>query len=99
MLVSSIARLNAIHQKHEAHRNIMNTHMRMGSMLRSMRLGAGSAFGGYNMDALHAMDEKMQMDLEGNKLLYLFYSAWEKALAKQQQQEIKETAGGLNLMA
>ena len=87
MLVSAIARFNAISQMHNAQWGIMSTNMAMGSMLRNIGAHGGS-FTANQMRALNAMDTRMQMDLENNKLMYMFYSAWEKSLAKQQKEDI-----------
>ena len=95
MLVSSIAHMNALQQRMQAQQNIMNVYMSMGSMMRNMNCGA---FGGaVNMQALHAMDTQMQLQLEQNRMDYLFYSLWEKQLKKQKQEEIKEFFGSNNL--
>lgn len=95
MLVSSMARINAIQQRNLAQQNIMNTYMSMGTMLNNP-----NTFNGANsLDRLHAMDTQMELDLESNKLNYLFYSLWEKSLKQQQAKEIKEHFSGLNIIA
>lgn len=97
MLVSSIARVNALQQRNLAQSNIMNTYMSMGSMMRNLN---GGTFNGMNdLRSLQAMDTQMQLDLENNKLNYLFYSLWEKSLKQQQAKEIKENFSGLNVIA
>lgn len=96
MLVSSIARMNAIQQRSQAEFNIMNNHIAMGAMLHNM---SSPTFSQQSLAALHSMDTKMQMDLETNKLNYLFYSLWEKSLKQQQDKEIKERFSGLDVMA
>ena len=90
MLVSAIARFNAINQIHNAQWGIMSTHMAMGSMLRNIGAQGGS-FTANQMQAIHEKDTQMQLDLENYQLMYMFYSAWEKALAKQQKEEIQRT--------
>ena len=77
MLVSSIASFNAIQQRNQAQSNIMNSCMTLGSMMRNMHAGA---FGMNDMQALQAMDTQLELDLENNKLNYLFYSLWAKSL-------------------
>lgn len=97
MLVSSIARMNAIHQRNQAEFNIMNNHIAMGAMMRNL---SGNSFSTpQSLQALHYMDTQMQMDLETNKMNYLFYSLWEKSLKQQQSKEIKERFSGLNVIA
>ena len=94
MLVSSIAHMNAMQQRSQAQQNIMNTYMSMGSLMRNLNAGTfGSAV---NMQALHAMDTQMELQLEQNKMDYLFFSLWEKQLKKQKQEEIKEFFGSDN---
>ncbi len=95
MLVSSIAHMNAMQQRSQAQYNIMNAYMNMGSLMRN--LNSGSFGGSVNMQALHAMDTQMELQLEQNKMDYLFYSLWEKQLKKQKQEEIKEFFGSNNL--
>ena len=96
MLVSSIASFNAIQQRNQAQSNIMNSYMTLGSMMRNMHAGA---FGMNDMQALQAMDTQQELDLENNKLNYLFYSLWAKSLKQQQAKEIKESFSGLNVIA
>jgi len=95
MLVSSIAHMNAIQQRNQAQYNIMNTQMAMSSMLR--RIGSG-AFGGiHNLHALQAMDTQMELQMEQDKMNYLFCSLWAKQLKQQKQKEIKEFFGNNRL--
>ena len=96
MLVSSIASFNAIQQRNQAQSNMMNSYMTLGSMMRNMHAGA---FGMNDMQALQAMDTQLELDLENNKLNYLFYSLWAKSLKQQQAKEIKESFSGLNVIA
>ena len=96
MLVSSIASFNAIQQRNQAQSNIMNSYMTLGSMMRNMHAGA---FGMNDMQALQAMDTQLELNLENNKLNYLFYSLWAKSLKQQQAKEIKESFSGLNVIA
>lgn len=90
MLVSAIARFNAINQMHNAQWGIMSTHMAMGSMLRNIGAHGGS-FTAQQMQAIHEKDTQMQLDLENYNLMYMFYSAWEKQLAQQQKEDIKRS--------
>ena len=95
MLVSSIAHMNAIQSRNQAQYNIMRTNMAMGSMFRNLHSGAFGGFG--NLKALHALDTQMELELEQNKMDYLFYSLWEKQLRAQKQKEIQEFFGGNKL--
>lgn len=97
MLVSSIARMNAIQQRNQAEFNIMNNHIAMGAMMRNM--SSPAFLSPQSLKTLSDIDTKMQLDLENNKLNYLFYSLWEKSLKQQQQKEIKERFSNLNIMA
>ena len=88
MLVTAMARYNAINQMHRAQWGITSNHMAMSSMLRNLGSQNALAFGSNDYRALAAKETQMMMDLENNKLLYAFYSAWEKELAKQQKEEV-----------
>lgn len=81
MLVSSIARFNAINNMNNAAMNMMNT---MNSFTNV------SAFGGeHDLAMLHEKDKKLSLDLASNSLLYKISYLQEKAEQKRQQQEVK----------
>ena len=88
MLVTAMARYNAINQMHRAQWGITSSHMAMSSMLRNLNSQNALAFGNDDYRALAEKENRMMLDLENNKLLYMFYSAWEKELAKQQKEEV-----------
>ena len=87
MLVSSIARFNAINTMNNASFNMMNaSNSLMGAMSGNSR-----AFGGeHNLSMLHEMDKKISLDLASNSLLYKLAYLQEKSLAKRQAQECKQ---------
>lgn len=88
MLVSSIARFNAINNMNNAAMNMMNT---MSSFTNL------SAFGGeHDLTMLHEKDKKLSLDLASNSLLYKISYLQEKAEQKRQQQEVKRN---LDVMA
>ncbi len=92
MLVSSIARFNAINTMNNAAYNMMNA---SNSMMGAMN---SSAFGGeHNLSMLHEMDKKLSLDLASNSLLYKLAYLQEKAIAKRQAQELKQNK--LDLLA
>lgn len=84
MLVSLMARLNAISQMHNAQWAMMQNNMAMMNMCRSL-----PSFGG-NMEMLNAMDTQFEIDNAQNQLLYQIASAQEKAAAAQISQELKD---------
>ncbi len=92
MLVSSIARFNAINTMNNAAYNMMNASNSMTNMMHS------KAFGGeHNLSMLHEMDKKISLDLASNSLLYKLAYLQEKASAKRQAQELKQNK--LDVMA
>lgn len=92
MLVSSIARFNAISNMHNASMNMMNT---MNSMMGAFQ---SNTFGGeHNLEMLHQIDKKNSLDLASNSLLYKLSYLQEKAAAKRQALELKNSK--LDLMA
>lgn len=81
MLVSSIARFNALHNMNNAAMNMMNAANSFTNV---------SAFGGeHDLTMLHEKDKKLSLDLASNSLLYKLSYLQEKAAQKRQQQEIK----------
>ena len=92
MLVSSIARFNAI--------NTMNN-AAFASMQASNTLTNGISnthtFGGeHDLSMLNKMDNKLSLDLITNKLLYKMSYLQEKMASKHQNNEIKKS---LNILA
>lgn len=81
MLVSSIARFNALHNMNNAAMNMMNA----ANSFTNVR-----AFGGeHDLTMLHEKDKKLSLDLASNSLLYKISYLQEKAAQKRQQQEMK----------
>ncbi len=81
MLVSSIARFNALHNMNNAAMNMMNAASSFTNV---------SAFGGeHDLTMLHEKDKKLSLDLASNSLLYKISYLQEKAAQKRQQQEMK----------
>lgn len=88
MLVSSIARFNAINNMNNAAMNMMNAASSFTNM---------SAFGGeHDLAMLHEQDKRLSLDLVSNSLLYKISYLQEKAAKKRQEQEIKRN---LDVMA
>lgn len=88
MLVSSIARFNAINTMNSASMNMMNAAKSFTNL---------SAFGGeHDLTMLHEKDKKLSLDLVSNSLLYKMAYLQEKAAQKHQQQEVKRN---LNVLA
>lgn len=89
MLVSSIARFNALHNMNNAAMNMMNA---SNSLLANTR-----TFGGeHSLSMLHEMDKKNSLDLVSNSLLYKICSLQEKAAKKHQDNECRKS---LNVLA
>lgn len=95
MLVSSIARFNAINTMNNVAYNMMNA---SNSLMGAMGGMNSRAFGGeHNLSMLHEMDKKISLDLASNSLLYKLAYLQEKSLAKRQAQECKQNK--LNVLA
>lgn len=78
MLVSSIARFNAINNMNNAAMNMMNASNTAINQVKH-------TFGGeHNLSMLHEMDKKVSLDLASNSLLYKISSLQEKAAGKHQ---------------
>lgn len=83
MLVSSIARFNALNTMNNAAFASMQTSNLMINM-------ASHPFGGeHDLSMLNQMDKKLSMDLATNSLLYKLAYFQEKMAAKQQKNDIK----------
>lgn len=85
MLVSTIARFNAINTMNNASFNMMNASNSMISMMNSRPFG-----GEHNLSMLHEMDKQISLDLASNSLLYKLAYLQEKAAAKRQALELKQ---------
>ena len=84
MLVSSIARFNAISTMHNSANNIMNIHDRMTDSI------SNRAFGGeHSLEMLHEMDKRNSLDLLTNILTYQLAYFQNKMLEKQTANEVK----------
>ena len=84
MLVSLMARLNAINTMHNAQWAMMQNSRNMMTVARNL------SFGGYDMETLHNLDTRFALDNAKNQTLYMIASAQEKALAQKMAQEAKE---------
>ena len=85
MLVSSIARFNAMNNMNNAAMNMMNTSSAFTNSLANM-----NTFGGeHDLNMLHEMDKQISLDLASNSLLYKISYLQEKAAKKRQDLEIK----------
>ena len=95
MLVSMMARMNAMRMRQQAESNMLRSHMAMQSMMHG--IGSG-AFAGASLGMLHAMDQKLEMDLFKSQMDYQIASLMEKSYAKQYAEEVKQN-NGLNVLA
>lgn len=84
MLVSLMARLNAINTMHNAQWAMMQNSRNMMAVARNL------SFGGYDMETLHNLDTRFALDNAKNQTLYMIASAQEKALAQKMAQEAKD---------
>lgn len=92
MLVSSIARFNAINNMNNAAMNMMNASASFTNLSAK-----ASAFGGeHDLTMLHEKDKSLSLDLASNSLLYKISYLQEKAAKKHQDQETKKS---LNVLA
>ncbi len=92
MLVSSIARFNAINNMNNAAMNMMSASNMAQNQVRH-------TFGGeHDLSMLHEIDKKISLDLASNSLLYKVSALQEKALAKYQDNQIKQNKS-LNILA
>lgn len=83
MLVSLMARLNAISTMHNAQWAMMQNSRNMMQAARNL------SFGGYDMNTLHYLDTRFALNNAQNQTLYMIAAAQEKAAAKQMAQEVK----------
>ncbi len=95
MLVSMMARMNAMRMRQQAQSDMLRSHMTMQSMMHG--IGSG-AFSGASLGMLHAMDQKLEMDMFKSQMDYQIASLMEKSYAKQCSEEIKQNSG-LNIFA
>lgn len=85
MLVSSIARFNAINTMNNAAMNMMNASSAFTNTMANMH-----TFGGeHDLNMLHNMDKKLSLDLASNSLLYKISYLQEKEAKKRQETEAK----------
>lgn len=84
MLVSLMARLNAISQMHNAQWAMMQNSRNMMSVARNL------SFGGYDMNTLHDLDTRFALNNAQNQTLYMIAAAQEKAAAQRMAQEAKD---------
>ena len=85
MLVNLLGQLNAIRMRNNAAMGMMGiSEARMG-MVRNMNPSFGA-----NLEAIHAIDTKMELDFHKNSLLYQIACAQEETLKRRQQQENKK---------
>ena len=94
MLVSSIAHFNAMSNRQTAQNNIMNIHMNMMSMMRGINSGAFAGEQGFTQ--VQDIGDRLEMELEQNRLDLLMYSLMEKYYKQQHAQRIKEIFGAGN---
>lgn len=83
MLVSLMARLNAVTQRNNAQYAMMCNNMNMMNLLRS------PSFGNMSMDDLHRADMNFALSNDYYQTQYLLASAQEKAAAQLMAQEAK----------
>ena len=83
MLVSLMARLNAINTMHNAQWAMMQNSRNMMQVARNL------PFGGYDMNTLHDLDTRFALNNAQNQTLYMIAAAQEKAAAQQMAQEAK----------
>lgn len=85
MLVSSIARFNAMNNMNNVAMNMMNASSAFTNSLANM-----NTFGGeHDLNMLHEMDKQISLDLASNSLLYKISYLQEKAAKKRQDLEFK----------
>ena len=93
MLVSSIARFNAINNMNNAAMNMMNA----SNSFTNLSAKAGAFGGEHDLTMLHEKDKKLSLDLASNSLLYKISYLQEKAAAKKQL--VQPEKKSLNVMA
>ncbi len=96
MLVSSIARMNAMMHRQMAEYGMMQNYDAINSAMQGIYSGA---FSGANSRQLAAMDARLQMSLIQNQDNYLYYSMLEKKYAQQLAKERQEEKERLNIFA
>ena len=86
MLVSSIARFDAVNTMNNAAFASMQTTNSMMNLI-----GNAHTFGGeHDLGMLHGLDKKLGLDLATNRLLYKIAYLQEKMFAKMQKNELKQ---------
>ena len=81
MLVSLMARLNAINTMHNAQWAMMQNSRNMMQVARNL------PFGGYDMNTLHDLDTRFALNNAQNQTLYMIVAAQENAAAQLMAQE------------
>lgn len=94
MLVSLMAKLNAINQMHNAQYAMMQNRINMLSACRSMPTFCGNDYSRLAM--LNDMDKRIATSNAMNESLYLIASAQEKAATQMIQQEQKSSANKIS---
>ena len=94
MLVSSIAKFNAMNQMNNAAFAMMQSSNAM------MNNANGHTFGGeHDLSMLNKMDKKLSLDLVTNKLLYQLSYLQEKMADKHQAAECRKNGKQLSVLA
>lgn len=94
MLVSSIAKFNAMNQMNNAAFAMMQN---SNAMLNNAN---GHTFGGeHDLNMLNKMDKKLSLDLVTNKLLYQLSYLQEKMADKHQAAECRKNGKQLSVLA
>lgn len=94
MLVSSIAKLNAMSQMNNASFSMMQSSNAMTNNAN------GHTFGGeHDLSMLNKMDKKLSLDLVTNKLLYKISYLQEKMAAKRVEAECKKNGSTFSALA
>ncbi len=93
MLVSMIARMNAMQRRFDAESRMLNAQDTMMSMMDN--IGSG-AFSGANLNMLRAMDQKLERDMLRSNIDYQIASLQEKYFADKLAKETQNNR--LNLI-
>ena len=95
MLVSSIARFEAINTMNNAVFQSMQTTNNMMGLLSSSR-----TFGGeHDLNMLHELDNRFSLDLASNSLLYKIAYLQEKLFKKLQSQKLEQYKSSIDYKA
>lgn len=95
MLVSSIARFNAINTMNNAAFQSMQTSNNMMSLISN-----SNTFGGeHDLNMLHELDNRFSLDLASNSLLYKIAYLQEKLFRKMQSQDVERNKSSIDYKA